>query len=160
MDPSHDSLPDLTDPFADMLGFHLRRTSVAVMSALSDQLQPLGVNPGEATLLLWIGANEGRTQSDVGRALRAQPANLVPLINKLSLLGAIDRTPGKGRAITLSLSPQGRDLHAGVKQAFARHEARIGRALPAGRRAELVVLLRQICLDACCADTDGNGEAR
>lgn len=142
--------PDFTDPFAAMLGFQLRRASVAVMGALGDALAPLGLNPGEATLLLLIGANDGCTQSDIARALRAQPANLVPLIQKLALSGALDRTPGKGRAITLSLSPSGQALHGQVRQVFDRHEARIGGALSPDRRAELIDLLQNICLAACC----------
>lgn len=143
----------IADPFASMLGFHLRRTSVAVLNALAAALQPLGLNPGEATLLLWIGANEGRTQSDIGRALRAQPANLVPLINKLALLGTLDRAPGKGRTIALSLSDAGRALHQEVQAVFEHHEARITRNVPVEQRAAMVTLLRQICTDACCSDS-------
>ena len=63
-----------TDPLDAMLGFHLRRTAAAVTGALSEGLAPLGFNPGEATLLRLIGANPGCSQSDIARALRAQPA--------------------------------------------------------------------------------------
>jgi DNA-binding MarR family transcriptional regulator len=84
----------VSDPLASMLGFQLRRASVAVMNALADELAPLELNPGEASLLLLIGANSGVTQSDIGRTLRAQPANLVPLINKLTVMGIVERVPG------------------------------------------------------------------
>jgi DNA-binding MarR family transcriptional regulator len=147
--------PGVSDPLQTMLGYQLRRTSVAVVNALAQELEPLGINPGEASMLMLIGANEHVTQSTLGRALRAQPANLVPLINKLSMAGALERAPAKGRAIALSLSEQGRALHAKVKEAFERHEARITRGVPEGRRAEIVRILRRICEDACCP---GNGE--
>lgn len=143
---------DFDDPFGSMLGYHLRRTSVAVMAALGDALAPIGINPSEATLLRLIGANDGCTQSDIARALRAQPANLVSLIQKLVLVGALRKAPGKGRAITLSLTPTGQDMHEQVCRIFDRHEARIGRALSPDQRTELVALLRQICADACCGD--------
>lgn len=149
MSKSLSSLPELVDPLDPLVGYHLRRTTVAVTAALADLLQPSGVNVGEATLLLFLGANQGCTQSDIGRALRAQPANLVPLINKLALLGAVDKQPGKGRAITLSLTAEGERLHAKVREAFERHENRIGRSIPAERRDELLALLRQLCRDAC-----------
>ncbi|MES2156167.1 MAG: MarR family winged helix-turn-helix transcriptional regulator [Pseudomonadota bacterium] len=142
----------LVDPLDALLGYHLRRTTTAATAALTDLLAPLGVNPGEATLLLFLGANPGCTQSDIGRALRAQPANLVPLINKLALLGIVAKQPGKGRAITLTLTAQGESLHAQVAQAFARHEAMIARSIPADRREELLALLRAICRDACHPD--------
>jgi len=149
MSNSLSPLPDLVDPLDPLVGYHLRRTTVAVTAALADMLQPLGVNVGEATLLLFLGANQGCTQSDIGRALRAQPANLVPLINKLALLGALDKQPGKGRAITLSLTADGERLHARVSEAFERHESRIGRSIPPDRRDELLALLRLLCRDAC-----------
>jgi DNA-binding MarR family transcriptional regulator len=142
--------PSISDPLAAMLGFQLRRASVAVMNALAEELAPWGLNPGEGSLLLMVGANPGVTQSAIGRSMRAQPANLVPLINKLTAIGAIERVPGKGRTIALSLTAEGRSLHEGVAAAFARNEARITRNVPAGRRAETIELLRQICLDACC----------
>ncbi|MEN2788534.1 MarR family transcriptional regulator [Sphingomonas oligophenolica] len=143
--------PDLSisDPLGAMLGFQLRRASVAVMMALAEELATLGLNPGEASLLLFIGANEGVTQSDIGRAMRAQPANLQPLVHKLWQAGALDRVAGKGRAIALSLSDEGRVLCEKVSRAFARNEARITRRVPAERRAEMIELLRLICMDAC-----------
>lgn len=140
----------ISDPLAAMLGFQLRRASVAVMNALAEELAPLELNPGEASLLLLIGANAGVTQSDIGRTLRAQPANLVPLINKLTMMGIVERVPGKGRAIALSLSEPGRVLHAKVVAAFERHEARISRRVPEDQRAAIVETLRRICEDACC----------
>lgn len=139
----------IDDPLQAMLGYQLRRTSVAVMNALAQELEPLGVNPGEASMLMLIAANEHVTQSALGRALRVQPANLVPLINKLALAGALERAPAKGRAIGLSLSEQGRALHARVAQAFERHEARVTRGVPESRRGEVVEILRRICDDAC-----------
>ena len=139
----------ISDPLAAMLGFQLRRASVAVMTALAEELAPLGLNPGEASLLLFIGANAGVTQSDVGRAMRAQPANLQPLVHKLWQSGALERVPGKRRSIALSLSAEGRSLHDKVARAFARNEARITRRVPLEKRAAIIELLRSICLDAC-----------
>lgn len=144
----------LVDPLAAMLGYQLRRTSVAVMNALAGELEPLGIRPGEASLLMFIAANPGCTQSDVSRALRAQPANMVPLVNKLMQGGSIGREQGKGRAIALTLTPQGQQLFDEVRAVFARHEARIARNLPEGVREMLIPALLQICKDACCSDTD------
>ena len=151
-------IESFSDPFQTMLGFQLRRTSVAVMSALADELAPLGLNPSEASLIMLIGANPGCTQSAISRAQRAKPANLVPLINQLAAVGALERAPGRGRAIALSLSEKGRDLYARARQVFERHEARIGRNLPAENRVEMIALLRRICLDACCSDPAEPGD--
>ena len=144
----------LADPLASMLGYQLRRASVAVMNTLAGELEPLGVRPGEASLLMVIAANPGCTQSDVSRALRAQPANMVPLVNKLMQSGSISREQGKGRAMALTLTAQGQQLFDDVQTVFARHEARIVRNLPDGAREMLIPALLQICKDACCGDMD------
>ncbi len=144
---------EINDPLQSMLGFQLRRTSVAVMNALAVELEPLGIRPSEATLLMMIGANPGCTQSDVCRALRAQPANMVPLVNKLVVAGSIERERGKGRAIGLRLTDDGKTLFENVRAAFARHEARIARNLPPAMRADLIPALMRICRDACCPDS-------
>lgn len=145
-----DDIEAFADPFQAMLGFQLRRTSVAAMLTLANELDPLGLNPSQASLIMLIGANPGCTQSAISRAQRAKPANLVPLINQLTAAGALERIPGQGRAIALTLTGKGRDLHDKAKAVFARHEARIGRGLSADKRAEMIALLRQICTDACC----------
>lgn len=152
-----DNIETFSDPFQAMLGYQMRRTSVAVMSALASELEPLGLKPSEATLVLLIGANPGCTQSAISRLLRAKAANLVPLINQLAAVGALDRAPGKGRIIALSLSEKGRGLHDKAKAVFARHEARIGSGLSESKRAEMIAMLRQICTDACCPGHDGGG---
>ena len=151
-------IESFSDPFQTMLGFQLRRTSVAVMSALAEDLAPLGLNPSEASLIMLIGANPGCTQSAISRAQRAKPANLVPLINQLAAVGALERVPGRGRAIALSLSAKGRDLHVRAKQVFERHEARIARNMPADAQAEMIASLRRICMDACCPSPEVPGD--
>lgn len=144
----------IDDPLDAMLGHQLRRTSVAVMAALTEVLEPVKLSPGEASLLMLIGANPGSTQSGISRSLRAQPANLVPLISRLEAIGALQRIPGKGRAIALTLSPVGETLHLAVEAAFARHEARLARGLRPEEQEQAIALLRRVCANACCKDSD------
>jgi DNA-binding MarR family transcriptional regulator len=145
-----DAPATFSDPLQTMLGFQLRRTSVALISALAEDLAPLGLKPSEATLIMLVAANPGCTQSQLSRALRAKPANLVPLINALAAIGAIERAAGRGRAIELSLSARGEALHVKLLVAFERNEAVIARYIPEDRRDETIAVLRRICADACC----------
>ena len=144
--------PDFVDPLETMLGFQLRRTSVAVMNTLTEHLAPLGILTSEASLLMMIGANPGCTQSDISRVLRAKPANMVPLVNKLVQAGSIEREQGKGRAIALSLTNTGQQLYLDVKAVFARQEVSISRNLSPELRDALIPALLRICRDACCPD--------
>jgi len=149
-----DTIMTITDPLTDVLGYELRRASIAVMASLTKELEPLGLRPSEATMLVVIGANPGCTQSDIARALRAKPANLVPLINSLLKAGAVERVPGEGRALCLSLTEAGTQLHGQVRAAMARHEARITRRLSPDQQRQMIEVLRLVCKDACCDHSD------
>jgi DNA-binding MarR family transcriptional regulator len=138
-----------SDPLQTMLGYQLRRASVAAMTALADELATLDLKPSEASLIMLVGANPGCTQSAIGRALPAKSANLVPLVNQLVAIGALERTPGRGRAVALSLSKAGRALHAKVTRAFERNERVLSRHLGEDARGSMLTALRQICRDAC-----------
>lgn len=142
----------LADPLAAMLGYQLRRASVAVMASLSQALTSLELRPSEASLLAILKENPGCTQSDVSRALGVQPANMVPIINKLVTAGLIVRTPGGGRAIAMFLTDRGIALADAAGETFARHEARIARSLKAEEQRQLLELLGVVCKDACCDD--------
>lgn len=146
-------LETIRDPLEELLGFELRRTSVAVSNAFAAAVEPLGLRTSEATLLIFIAANEGCTQSDIARALRAQPANLVPLIQKLVQTGVLARAPADKRAVSLLLTKQGAELAKQVNQAAAKHEARIARRLSPETRTQVMKALRMICKDACCEDS-------
>jgi hypothetical protein len=75
-------LPDLDeraiDPFGCLLGYHLRRLSVLVMADFTAALAPLGLKPAEASVLYAVAAAPGLTQSDVGKTLGIQRANMAP----------------------------------------------------------------------------------
>jgi DNA-binding MarR family transcriptional regulator len=139
------------NPLEQLLGYQLRRASMAVMSALANDLATLDLNASHASLIVLIGANPGCTQSEISRALRASAANLVPLINQLVALGALRRDPGRGRTIALTLSAKGEDLLVGVRAALARNEALIARNLSSSQQNSSVTILKQICHNVCSA---------
>src|SRR5262245_10727298 len=127
----------IIDPLEAMLGYELRRASAAVMNTVAAALEPLDLRWSEASMLMMLGANPGCTQSEVARTLRVQAANLVPIINRLELLGALKRTPKARRAIALVLTKQGDTLLKQVKQIMAQHEERLGRGLSKETQAKL-----------------------
>lgn len=147
-----ETISSITDPLENLLGYELRRASVAAMAALSTELDPLGLRPSEASMLKIIGANPGCTQSEICRALRVQPANMVPLINRLMAAGSLERVRTEGRALAIFLTAQGQVLLGQVTEAITRHEERIARHLPDDMRDQVIAALRLICRDACCDD--------
>lgn len=143
------STAELNDPLSGSLCHELRKTSVAVMAAMSSEFGQWNLKPSEANLLKYVGANPGCTQSDIARAHRSNATNLVPLIARLEREGLLARVPGDGRTIALSVSEKGSDVLAKVDAGFERLESRLGADLALDQRALVVDALRAICKAAC-----------
>jgi DNA-binding MarR family transcriptional regulator len=101
----------LTSPLDDLLGYRLRRASMTTMADLMDVIRPFGLSAGEASLLILVGANPGCRQSDVGRSLEIQRANLTPLVAGMKSRGLIIDAPIDGRSRSLTLTAEGQALH-------------------------------------------------
>jgi DNA-binding MarR family transcriptional regulator len=110
----------LNDPLTSLPGYLLRRASAATLTELNERLAPLGVRHTDVSLLLLIDANPGITQSQAGRVLDIQRANMVPLVARLEKRELIERTPVDGRSQALRLAPAGRTL---LSQAYAEVKA-------------------------------------
>lgn len=143
------SCATMHDPLAGTLVHELRRASGALGGLMVQLFGELGLKPSEATLLMTIGSNPGCTQSDIARAHRSKPANLVPLIAHLQREGLIARTPGKGRVISLMTSPQGEKVLGDVRNRFERIEAALSRQLDGDALSALVQALQLACHNAC-----------
>lgn len=143
---------ELSDPLSGSLCHELRKTSVAVMAAMSGEFGQANLKPSEANLLKYVGANPGCTQSDIARAHRSNATNLVPLIARLDREGLLERVPGDGRAIALSVSEKGRAVLARVDAGFQRLEDRLGSELTPDQRRLVIEALRTICKAACHYD--------
>jgi DNA-binding MarR family transcriptional regulator len=149
LSPEQTAPAELDDPLSGSLCHELRKASVMVMAAMTGEFGQWNLKPSEANLLRFVGANPGCTQSDIARSLRSNPANLVPLIARLERDGLLERAPGDGRAIALSVSAEGGAVLTAVNAGFARLEERLGSGLTAEQRALVVEALRAICKAAC-----------
>ena len=132
------------DPLELLLGYHVRRLSVLVMSDLSESLAPHRLSAADASILLWIGARPGITQSEVGRSLGILRANMAPLVGALTSRGLITRTRVDGRSQALSLSSSGEALCQTVKTLIKDHEDRMFGSLTKAERQKLAVILARL----------------
>ena len=139
--PSSIEPPEAVDPFARLVGYHLRRTSAFAMADLAAELAPLDLRPAEASILFVIAANPRITQSGVGRTLGIARANMTPLIAGLARRKLVARQAIDRRSRTLNLTPAGRALHDAAWRCVETHEARLFGALPADKRRQLIALL-------------------
>jgi DNA-binding MarR family transcriptional regulator len=155
--PSTDADTGLINPLDRLLGYQLRRASVAMMADLAEALGDLALRPSEASVLLLIEANPGTTQSTVGRALGIKRANMAPVTAMLIARGFIDRAPADGRSHRLQLSKKGKAMARKIARRIAQHEARFLEALPLKARAGLVEKLRGIWASRGPARNDSTG---
>ncbi len=144
-----DCPPDLaleSDDLDHLLGYQLRRLSVAVMADLTSVLAPIDLRPVEAAMLFLIGASSGITQSDLGRRLAIQRPNMAPLVGQLDRRGLIERARIDGRSHGLLLSADGEALRRKAWEIVLDHEDRMFSGLSVPQRRKLgqqVLMLRK-----------------
>ena len=97
----------LASPLDSLLGYRLRRASMAMMADLMSALTPLGLSAGEASFLILVGANPGCRQSDVGRTLEIKRANMTPLVARMKARELVIDAPIDGRSRSLTLTEAG-----------------------------------------------------
>ena len=134
----------LVDPLKDFPGYALRRASMVAMAQLTQRLSKLSLRPTEATVLLVIEANEGVTQSEIGRFLDIASANMTPLAARLRDRGLIEREPVDGRSHGLRLSNSGRRSARLAGRLMRVHEEELLAKLPVEQRGVLLKALNTL----------------
>jgi DNA-binding MarR family transcriptional regulator len=132
----------MKDPLAKLCGYLLQRASAAALADLNRRLAPLGLRHAGVAMLMLIEARPGITQSQAGRILDIQRANMVPFVARLEALGVIRRKRADGRSQALELTSRGRVLLERARRVVQAHEAvLLGRVPEELRPAVLPVLM-------------------
>ena len=121
--PTDDSLQ--TDATKNIVGYRLRRAQLAVFQRFVSEFEALDLRPAEYSVLVLIGDNPGRKQTEIAEVLGIKRANFVALINGLDKRGFTERraAPGDRRANALYLTPTGKLFLAEAKAAQDAFEA-------------------------------------
>jgi len=136
--------PDIDNPLDGLLGYQLRRASATILADLTRSIEDLAFKPTEASVLLLIGRNPGITQSEIGRILAIQRANMAPLTAMLADRDLVERTRTDGRSHGLMLTAAGDSMAKTLSDRIDAHEARFLPALSARERRGLINLVRLI----------------
>jgi len=131
----------MKDPLLKLSGYVLRRASVAALAELNEGLAPLGLRHAAAAMLMLIESRPGITQSEAGRVLDIQRANMVPFISRLEKRGAIRRRQVDGRSQALDLTSRGRMLLARARRVVEAHEAALLERVPEPLRPMVLPVL-------------------
>jgi DNA-binding MarR family transcriptional regulator len=126
------------DPLVGLAGYLLRRASAAALAGLNQRLARLGLRHADVAMLMLVEASPGITQSEAGRVLDIQRANMVPFVARLEGLGVLQRRQVDRRSQALDLTRRGRMLLARARRVVAVHEAVLLERVP--RRLRPMVL--------------------
>ena len=137
--PSEGLLPEL-------LGYHLRRSQLAVFADFERAMSGLDLTPGQFGVLARVAANPGLTQSALGRAIGLERSTVVSVIDKLERRKLVVRREAEGdrRANALVLSDEGQKLFREATRRVRMHERRIARHLSPAEAKSLVALLKKM----------------
>ncbi len=131
----------MQDPLNSLPGYLLRRASTASIAELNQKLAVLKLRHADVSLLLLIGANPGITQSEAGRILDIQRANMVPFIARLEAQGLVRRQQVDGRSQGLSLTDMGEDVVRRARGVIDEHEKLLLKKVPSEMRPFVVPIL-------------------
>ena len=129
-----------------VVGYTLRRAQMAVFEDFIQRFSVLDLKPAQYSVLLVIGDNPGRKQSEIAAALGIQRPNFVAMLDELERRGLAERTRSATdrRSHAVVLTPAGRTLLDRAKDLQRRQEVDLGELLGPGGRDRLVDQLKKL----------------
>lgn len=126
------------------LGYFVRRLQVQIFKDFIRFLSPFDLRPGQFSVLMLIAANQGRSQAEIGERLDIERAGVAKILNELEQRGWVQRLAAvnDGRTHALFLTAEGEKAVAQIQARGQEFEQGLARRLGAGRRRQLLGLLK------------------
>jgi DNA-binding MarR family transcriptional regulator len=126
------------------LGYFLRRLQVEIFRDFIATLAEFDLRPAQFSVMVLIGANPGRSQAEIGKALNIERARLAKMLNELERRRWVRRRSAvnDGRSHSLHLTPAGTAKLEQMKALADRHERRLAARLGKERHRQLLGMLR------------------
>lgn len=126
------------------LGFLLRLVQVGVFQAFYDDLGPLGLRPGEFSVLWVLSLNPGVRQGVLAERLSIKRAHMAKMVRGFEERGLVARRVPEDdrRAVELRLTKAGRAYVDDMASEFFAHDSRRPSRLTRAEQAQLIRLLR------------------
>lgn len=129
-----------------VVGYTLRRAQMAVFEDFIARFAALDLKPAQYSVLLVIGRNPGRKQSEIAAALGIQRPNFVAMLDELERRGLAERVRSTTdrRSHAIVLTDDGRALLDRALRVQADQERALAARLGPGGRETLVSLLTRL----------------
>lgn len=134
----------MLDPLSSLPGYVLSRAAAASLAELNRGLAKIGLRHSDVSLLILVKANPRLTQSDAGKLLDIQRANMVPLVSRLLELSLISKEPVDGRSQGLLLTSKGKKLLKEAQAIVDHHEVQLQLSIPERLRPHLLPILHAL----------------
>jgi DNA-binding MarR family transcriptional regulator len=128
------------------IGFLLAQLGGQSSKRWTDRLDRLGLEPREVMVFRFVALSEGRSQSEVARAIGLPASRIVALVDRLEARGWVERriSADDRRTHALHVTSTGHALIEEIAAISAEHEADLAAGLTVEERATLVELLGRI----------------
>ncbi len=135
--------PPVLGCLSNHIGFHLRLAQLAVFKHFDTLLGEIDVTPAIFSVLEVLQQNDGITQSRLATVVRLDRSSVVPLLDKLSRRGLVERRASTTdrRHNHLHLTDAGRALLAEARQRAERHEKEVCKPFTVAEKKLLLELL-------------------
>lgn len=142
----------MQDPLISLPGYLLRRASAAALVELNQRLAMFGLHHTDVSLLMMIEAHPGITQSEAGRVLGIQRANMVAFINRLEKPEWIERRKVDGRSQGLLLTAKGARTTERAKRIIEDFETQLLARVPPSLQPHVRPILHYLWTGTCPDD--------
>jgi DNA-binding MarR family transcriptional regulator len=128
------------------LGYALRRAQLAVFEDFSARFAALDLTPAQFSVILVIGLNPGRKQTEIARSLGIQRTNFVVMLDHLERRGLAERrrSAADGRSHAIFLTEAGSALLDKARLMQVEQERALVEAVGEEEHALLLTLLGRV----------------
>lgn len=135
----------IPEPFADLLGYHLRLAQEASFQAIRQAAGRSELKPGWYTILTILSDNPGLTPTELSRLCGRDRSTLTSTLKGLSARGFIARrhTPEDQRSYSVRLTAAGEAMLKKLRVIAKAHDARLD-AIVGKDKPLLIALLRRV----------------
>lgn len=135
--------PPVIGCLSSHVGFHLRLAQLAVFEHFARKLGEIEVTPAIFSVLEVLHQNDGITQSKLAAAVSLERSSMVPMLDKLSRRGLVERRASTTdrRHNHLHLTDTGRELLAEAIRRASEHEKEVCKPFTIAEKKMLLELL-------------------
>ena len=130
----------------ELLGYHLRRAQLSFFAGFAEACADLGLSPGLFAVVEVVYRNPGMTQTAVSKALGTDRSAMVAAIDKLEMMGLLERRPSENdrRSYALYATEHCARWYPSAEEKVKHQENLVAGCLSDNERDQLLRILQKL----------------